>query len=68
MHPENSVMRIRPISGPQKTAGSYLQYSMPMWQELYWGRWQTMGLETQGTQVKLGSNSLGKIQTSTAFI
>jgi hypothetical protein len=27
-----------------------------------------MGLETQGTQVKLGSNSLGKIQTSTAFI
>jgi hypothetical protein len=39
-----------------------------MWQELYWGRRQTVGLETQATQVKLGSKSLGKIQTSTAFI
>jgi hypothetical protein len=56
-------MRVRPISGPQKTVDSYLYYSIPMWQELQWGKRQTVGLETQGTQVKLG-----KIQTSTAFI
>ena len=41
---------------------------MPMWKELHWRKRQTMGLETQGTQVKLGRKSLGKIQTSTAFI
>ena len=32
------------------------------------GNWQTVGRESQGTQAKLGSRSLGKIQTSTEFV
>ena len=36
-----------------------------MWQELHAGNWQTVGRETEGTPAKLGSLSLGKIQTST---
>jgi hypothetical protein len=37
-----------------------------MWEELHWGKRQTMGRETQETQSKLGSRSLGKIQTDIA--
>jgi len=39
-----------------------------MWQGLNWGNRQTVGRESQGTQTNLGSKSLGKIQTSTAFL
>ena len=38
-----------------------------MWQELQWANKQTVGRETEGTQAKLESRSLGNIQTSTAF-
>jgi hypothetical protein len=57
----NSLMRIRPISVPQKTAGSVC--SIPC----QCGR-SYIGETGRLWALKLGSKSLGKIQTSTAFI
>jgi hypothetical protein len=39
-----------------------------MRQKLNGGKRQTLSRDSQGTQAKMGSRSLGKIQSSTAFV
>ena len=60
-------MRARPILAPQKTADLSMAFLAHL-AGATMGKQAEVGRQTEGTRAKLGSRSLGKIQTSTAFV